>query len=979
MNIELLKDEVKKIPLETLEAKGVITRARSSANGYPTYICPICGNGTGETGDGLAVEVKETGYTYKCFACNANFDNISLLAAYYGLDNNQAFKEILSRASVDFGIAEGTDFQSYHSLEVKKNPAAPSETFNQEVAKKLAQEQELKQKAEELIKADIEKAQSNLKAFVDSQGGKWRGLTLETLEKHHCGYLDNWVPIQVRLNGTKNPTPTPRVIIPAGNHYLARLTVPLETYKDDKNYQYIKEKQHTGSKHPFGIEFITNEAMRLHIVEGEIDAMSLNQIYGTRLNPSVATGSAAVGSQVMTEIFDYLDAVFADSYKPLIYVIFDGDKAGKDNAPKLVAEFIRRGYLAAAGFYSDSDKKVDANSILQEGGDEALRKATGDILRRNVKQLDKLAEEEAIEEPKEKPKKHVVDHNELLQKKGEAAVYAHLKGILDKINNSKKQAKEASPKAEPQKAPVPAQKQNVDFSPSLPLKADKELNSLAQDSNPFQTPLKADKELIKKLFYCKFTDTGNGERLFWCYGNIIRYCFDSAEWYIFANNIWQCLGNKDDALFPLACKVAEIIEDNRPKAHYIKGDDGSMAIDLSKPQSPMEEIKIGEGLSSMWQKTKTKNNAIKELRGITKVLVRKANFDNNPMLLNLKNGYLDLKDGKFYPPDPNKLFTKQCNALYNPSATAPVFEKFIREIIPDEATRAAVLRFLGYCLTGKISEEKFLFVYGEGGNGKGTLFKTIQYLLGSYSTSFNIEAVLKQRVPKDGNAASPEFAKLCGVRLALAPEIPPGKELDATIIKNLTGGDIITARPLYGHPFDFEPTHKFIFSGNNEPKAENVRETGFLRRFRLVEFRKTFDETKADIHLKDKLKTTDELSGILNILLQECLEWQKLSSKGESGLIDSEDMQTTRAEYLAENDFVANFVDEFCVIDKDKSILRKDLLNRLKVEYPKAKIFSDKKLTEMLLKTNGIFYNPRTGKNHMATFFGIDLRDEFKN
>lgn len=535
------------------------------------------------------------------------------------------------------------------------------------------------------------------------------------------------------------------------------------------------------------------------------------------------------------------------------------------------------------------------------------------------------------------------DFNERLTKGGNMAVNNK---IYEIIANSKKDFE----KQDREKAEKQAEKQAAELKKAVLEKAAK------------------NKKHLKNLFYLPYTDLGNSDRIFELFGDVIRFNTETQTWGFFNNGVWKFADKNNSALYPHCRQIAEIIKENAPKYSVIQNSDGSITQNENQNQpKDAQEVLNGETLTKMWQKKKTHCNAIEMLKGRSEILVTQNDLDKNPMLLNVKNGFIDLETGKFYPSDPKQLFTKQANVIFNPRATCPAFNKFMQEILPDEQTRAAVLRWLGYCLTGLVNEEKALFVVGTGANGKGTLFDTINFLLNDYATTFNVELILRQRYSVNANAPTAERAKLRGVRFAYAPEIPAGREFDLATFKELTGGDIITARPPYQLPIEFFPTHKFILSGQHFPKVENSHDVGFLRRFLPVIFNQDFSGDKSDAHLKNKLRATDELSGILNILVRECMAWQS------EGLMMSGAMQKTRDEYIEENDFIANFIADNCEIGADLSISRKNFVESLKKEYPQARRFSEKKLTEMILKKGGITYKKSNGDRK---FFGIGFFDE---
>ena len=292
---EDFKSYVKRMTPEELQVRGIV----QPADDGKSFVCPVCNNGkTGHDGDGITPSYKSGIFTWHCFSCGLSTDNFGILAAYYGLDVRLNFHDLCKRISKDFNLPGNVTYAE---------PPVPISHFkkNDNLPQKLAQDD----KEIEIVTADIEKARANLKNFVDSQGGSWRGLSFETLNKHNCGFLNDWTPPISRANDKKR-TPTPRVIIPAGVHYLARLTVPLDNFNDAFDAKYIKEKIHARTKYPFGLDFVTADASKIFIVEGEIDAMSINQIFGGKFTAAVATLGAAVARNIAADIFNHPDAIF---------------------------------------------------------------------------------------------------------------------------------------------------------------------------------------------------------------------------------------------------------------------------------------------------------------------------------------------------------------------------------------------------------------------------------------------------------------------------------------------------------------------------------------------------------------------------------------------------------------------------------------------------------------------------------------------
>ena len=509
------------------------------------------------------------------------------------------------------------------------------------------------------------------------------------------------------------------------------------------------------------------------------------------------------------------------------------------------------------------------------------------------------------------------DLNDILQEKGNAGVAAEMKKMLADFDEEKEKAAVDAAQAEKEAAEKAA----------------------------------AEKELMQEFISKPLEDQDNADRLNLMCGDEIRWDLDSQNWLLYENGVWKPRGNSNSVILPYTRRVSDFIENKYQQAKNLVA------------------VSIGEKLNKKWKKRKTQFNAIELLKGIDRILITQADLDKNPMLLNVKNGVVDLESGKLYPAAPELLLTKQCNAAFNPAAPAPLFEEFMKQILPEEETRAAMLRYLGYCLTGLTVEEKVFFAYGKGGNGKGTLLGTIQHLLGDYATSFKIGVLLKQKYGVNPDAASPEIAKLKGVRFAVVSESKDVKQFDTAVLKDLTGGDMTTARAMYQQPITFKPSHKFALQGNNLPAPENISDEGFLRRFYIIKFLESFIGSAANLNLKAELVTADSLNGILALLVRACLAWQR------EGLIISAAMQAAKKEYIEENDFVAEFISDNCEFVSNAYIPRKEFLNRLKEDkkFSRAQ-YKDKQLVEMITAIEGITEKPIRDKGKVA-FFGVKWLD----
>jgi putative DNA primase/helicase len=172
--------------------------------------------------------------------------------------------------------------------------------------------------------------------------------------------------------------------------------------------------------------------------------------------------------------------------------------------------------------------------------------------------------------------------------------------------------------------------------------------------------------------------------------------------------------------------------------------------------------------------------------------------------------------------------------------------------------------------------------------------------MGDYATTTDTETILAKRHQGVGN----DVAALKGARLVATAEIEQDRRLAESKVKNLTGSDTVTARFLYGEPFNFKPEFKLWLSTNNKPTIRDT-DDGIWDRIKLIPFTRRFESANADPKLLEKLP------GVLAWMVEGCLEWQR------SGLGDPEKVRAATEGYRAEMDVIAAFVDECCTVHPD--------------------------------------------------------------
>ena len=438
----------------------------------------------------------------------------------------------------------------------------------------------------------------------------------------------------------------------------------------------------------------------------------------------------------------------------------------------------------------------------------------------------------------------------------------------------------------------------------------------------------------------------NARRLEYLFGDRLRYLQDTDRWLTYSAGLWNRAPKSQNAcLYPFVVKAAEIL-----KANAVDEDENKIAASF---------------------RGKNIQYSFNFLKGLDSVIITQKDLDNHPELLNCLNGVIDLQTGKLMSAAPELLLTQQCAAIYTGEHN-PIVEKFLHDILPDEETLAALIRWLGYCLTGEVSEEKAFLFYGSGGNGKGTLTLLLMTLFYAYATSLPVTAVCEAGRMSDAGAATTELNQLEKKRLAIVEELPQGRKLDTAKFKLLTGGDKIPIRRLHEEYTMIDPTHKIVISGNYRPELTDARDPGLIRRIQGVDFLQHFTDSNRDPHLKKKLLAADALSGLLTLLVDAAKAWYQY------GLLFSKAMETSTRNYFAQNDFLSEFISEFCEHGEGRFIEINAFVKLLKEEYPaETRIISDRNLKEMIKRlhgNNGITYK-RHSQSRRFGLDGIGFRD----
>lgn len=265
------------------------------------------------------------------------------------------------------------------------------------------------------------------------------------------------------------------------------------------------------------------------------------------------------------------------------------------------------------------------------------------------------------------------------------------------------------------------------------------------------------------------------------------------------------------------------------------------------------------------------------------VALETSKLDRDPYLLNCMNGTLDLRTGKLCPHSREDYITKLAPVNFDPAARHPVLERYLAAVADSDREMPPFLaRCFGVALTGDVSPETLFLLQGDAGSGKTTLTEALAAMLGDYAVKLPFESLCQSKHGRSPGAASPDLIPLRGARFGYATEGDAKSRLDSGKVKELTGGEPITARGLYQAPITFDATWKLWLVSNFDPKTD-AEDGGIWRRMAKLHF-SAIPEDKRDPAVKRTLLHDPEArAALLTWAVLGCLDWQSREG-GRKGL-----------------------------------------------------------------------------------------------
>jgi len=390
--------------------------------------------------------------------------------------------------------------------------------------------------------------------------------------------------------------------------------------------------------------------------------------------------------------------------------------------------------------------------------------------------------------------------------------------------------------------------------------------------------------LISSKDLCTFSDddAGNGDAMDALYGKSMLYCA-ARGWFYYNGKHWKL---DDDG----ATVRRRAVETLRRRRHAAVDEEKEAIIKCTKADD------------------KRVNGCINRFKTLVSVNINE--FDNNPDLLNCKNGVLNLRTGELTQHSYTQRVTYCLHVAYV-ERTCEEWLDYLRDVVGGGQEVIDYLQMaLGYSLTGHTREEILFYLFGPSRSGKGTLAEVFMSLLPHpISTMVDFNTFTAKR---EGDVSNFDLAPLKPNRLVFASESNRNQSLNPAKIKQLTGGDSITASFKHKDFFTYRPQFKMWMMSNQSVNGD-PDDDALWGRVRVIEFPHSFlgreDKTK-----KARLKETDALEAILYWAVQGVFKWYSL---GASGLQTPVQVVKATQQHRDELDYIQQWLDECTEKDAD--------------------------------------------------------------
>lgn len=431
------------------------------------------------------------------------------------------------------------------------------------------------------------------------------------------------------------------------------------------------------------------------------------------------------------------------------------------------------------------------------------------------------------------------------------------------------------------------------------------------------------------------------------------------DWYHYENHCWRAIKQPMELRSVVSNRIRDIYTHSEIKASQKQLQPGISEGDsknLDEKKKRLQKVKQNlhnSGFKDSVMKEVTEKFYQEDFRECLDADINLVGVGNGVLVLNhadpatgklgvlFREGkpddFISLQMGKFrtmsainyYPHDPK-----------NPHI-AEIMD-FFKKLFPQKELREYVLTLIAACLEGKNRQQRFYIFQGEGSNGKSAIIRFIEMLFGEYQ--IQTQATLITRKQNDSGAAAPQMLAMRNRRFVHMQEPEEGEKLNSSLMKQLSGEDMLSARGLYKDQENFAITARLFLCCNRFPPVNSV-DNGTWRRLRVIKFISEFrdsdrfkdeddekEQAKKNIFKKDPSIETSEIHGfkawrqaMLGLLVHYYENVYLVKGLEEPACVKEESES-----YKASNDSIACFMQERLMTEIGCETTEREILKEYK-------------------------------------------------
>lgn len=371
-------------------------------------------------------------------------------------------------------------------------------------------------------------------------------------------------------------------------------------------------------------------------------------------------------------------------------------------------------------------------------------------------------------------------------------------------------------------------------------------------------------------------------------------------------------------------------------------------------------------------------NAVKGIRMRTSVLSsRLFSTDTYLPIINCNNGevWINKKGTHILKPHNYRSYQVRCLKIdYDPSAKCDLFKQTLEEIFDNFLDTFDIIRHLGeimgYIIQPYKPDANWWMFRGPGGDGKSTIIKVIEAVLGE--ASYSADESLLSNNGGQGNAHL--YYDLVGKLVIVIEELTVGRVLNDAGLKKLSENTKMRANPKLKDAFDFNYIGSLIMCSNVFPIIKDTSE-GTMRRANVIPFNAQFVKNKDDDSGRAHkiINNKIELAGVLNFMLEG---YERYSNRGH--FEPSQSCIDAKEEWLCEANNVIRFVKENIKLTNDSSnrVGLAGLVYRRYEHWCSIGGIKPKGRNNFYLDLSNLGLSKKVSDNNSLYLYGGDLIDE---